>query len=95
MLKLSTVTLLRALEHYGDPKSLAADPDAAEQLGRWGECSSHRVRLSGSWRRRGRAWVCGLGNGSGARSKNTPVKRYRAAAGQRGGTAVARVGRRE
>jgi transposase len=36
VLKLSTVTLLRALEHYGDPKSLAADPDAAEQLGRWG-----------------------------------------------------------
>ena len=23
---------------------------------------------------RGRAWVCGLGNGSGVRSKNTPVK---------------------
>ncbi len=36
VLKLSTVTLLHALEHYGDPKSLAADPDAAEQLGRWG-----------------------------------------------------------
>ena len=36
VLKLSTVTLLRALEHYGDPKNLAADPDAAEQLGRWG-----------------------------------------------------------
>jgi transposase len=35
-LKLTSVTLLRALEHYGDPKSLAADPDAAEQLGRWG-----------------------------------------------------------
>jgi transposase len=36
VLKLSSVTLLRALEHYGDPKGLAADPDAAEQLGRWG-----------------------------------------------------------
>jgi transposase len=36
VLKLSSVTLLRALEHYGDPKSLAADPDAAEQLSRWG-----------------------------------------------------------
>ena len=36
VLKLASVTLLRALEHYGDPKSLAADPDAAEQLGRWG-----------------------------------------------------------
>ena len=36
VLKLTSVTLLRALEHYGDPKSLAADPDAAEQLGRWG-----------------------------------------------------------
>jgi transposase len=36
VLKLTSVTLLRALEHYGDPRSLAADPDAAEQLCRWG-----------------------------------------------------------
>jgi transposase len=36
VLKLTSVTLLRALEHYGDPKSLAADSDAAEQLCRWG-----------------------------------------------------------
>ena len=36
VLKLTSVTLLRALEHYGDPKSLAADPDAVEQLCRWG-----------------------------------------------------------
>ena len=36
VLKLSSVTLLRALEHYGDPRSLAADPDAAERLARWG-----------------------------------------------------------
>jgi transposase len=35
-LKLTSVTLLRALECYGDPKSLAADPDVAEQLCRWG-----------------------------------------------------------
>src|SRR5262249_22003571 len=36
VLKLTSVTLLRALEHYGDPKSLAADPYAVEQLRRWG-----------------------------------------------------------
>jgi transposase len=36
VLKLTSVTLLRALEHYGDPKSLAADPSAVEQLSRWG-----------------------------------------------------------
>jgi transposase len=36
VLKLTSVTLLRALEHYGDPKSLAADPSAVEQLIRWG-----------------------------------------------------------
>ena len=36
VLKLTSVTLLRALEHYGDPRSLAADPDAVEQLCRWG-----------------------------------------------------------
>ena len=66
VLKLSTVTLLRALEHYGDPKSLAADPNATEQLSRWGGLflaaekperlveeakSSAGVRL-GEWQRR-------------------------------------------
>jgi transposase len=36
VLKLSSVTLLRALKHYGSPHALAADPQAARQLARWG-----------------------------------------------------------
>jgi transposase len=36
VLKLHSVTLLRALEHYGDPAALAADPEAAQRLRRWG-----------------------------------------------------------
>jgi hypothetical protein len=36
VLKLSSVTLLRALEQYGGPEALAADPQAAQRLGRWG-----------------------------------------------------------
>jgi transposase len=36
VLKLSSVTLLRALKHYGSPQALAADPQAAQQLARWG-----------------------------------------------------------
>src|SRR5208282_5615412 len=36
VLKLSSATLLRALKHYGSPQALAADPQAAEQLARWG-----------------------------------------------------------
>ena len=36
VLKLSSVTLLRALEQYGDPKALASDPEAAPRLQRWG-----------------------------------------------------------
>lgn len=36
VLKLSSATLLRVLEHYGDPKALAADPEAAKTLTRWG-----------------------------------------------------------
>src|SRR5262249_51462672 len=36
VLKLASVTLLRALEQYGDPKALATDPEAAQRLGHWG-----------------------------------------------------------
>jgi hypothetical protein len=36
VLKLSSVTLLRALKQYGCPQALAADPDAAQRLARWG-----------------------------------------------------------
>jgi transposase len=36
VLKLSSVTLLRVLEQYGDPKALATDPQAAQRLSRWG-----------------------------------------------------------
>jgi transposase len=36
VLKLSTVTLLQALQRYGDPVALAADPEAAKLLARWG-----------------------------------------------------------
>jgi transposase len=36
VLKLTSVTLLRALAHYGDPTSLAADGEAVSQLRRWG-----------------------------------------------------------
>jgi transposase len=36
VLKLSSVTLLRVLRHYGSPQALAADPQAAACLSRWG-----------------------------------------------------------
>lgn len=36
VLKLSSVTLLRAPEQYGDPKALATDPQAAQRLSHWG-----------------------------------------------------------
>jgi transposase len=36
VLKLWSVTLLRVLAQYGSPQALAADPDAAAQLARWG-----------------------------------------------------------
>jgi transposase len=36
VLKLSSVTLLRTLEQYGDPNALATDPGAVQRLGRWG-----------------------------------------------------------
>jgi transposase len=35
VLKLSSVTLLRVLKHYGSAKALAADPKAAARLTRW------------------------------------------------------------
>jgi transposase len=66
VLKLSSGTLLRVLDHYGDPRALAADPDAAMRLARWGRAflspekiehllagagSSVGVRV-GDWQRR-------------------------------------------
>jgi transposase len=36
VLKLSSVTLLQLLAHYGSPQALAADPQAAQRLARWG-----------------------------------------------------------
>jgi transposase len=36
VLKLSSGTLLRVLKHYGSPQALAADPEAAQRLARWG-----------------------------------------------------------
>jgi transposase len=36
ILKLSSVTLLRVLQHYGSPQALAADPEAPQRLARWG-----------------------------------------------------------
>ena len=36
VLKLSSATLLRVLAHYGSPQALAADPQAARRLARWG-----------------------------------------------------------
>jgi transposase len=36
VLKLSSATLLRVLGHYGSPQALAADPEAAAQVARWG-----------------------------------------------------------
>jgi transposase len=36
VLKLSSTTLLQVLAHYGNPKALAADPEAAKLLARWG-----------------------------------------------------------
>ena len=36
VLKLSSGTLLRILKRYGSPQALAADPEAAKQLARWG-----------------------------------------------------------
>src|SRR5207249_3693181 len=36
VLKLSSVTLLRVLGHYGSPQALVSDPEAAGRLARWG-----------------------------------------------------------
>src|SRR5262245_55431572 len=45
VLKLSSGTLLRVLSHYGDPQALAADPQAAQRLARWGRAflSSEKI----------------------------------------------------
>ena len=96
VLKLTSVTLLRALEHYGDPKSLAADPDAAEQLRRWGGSFLAPEKAERSWRRRGAS--VGVRVGEWQRRQIQEYAREALLARQQvngGGTAVARAGRRE
>jgi transposase len=65
LLKLSSATLLKVLEHYGSPQALTADPQAKERLARWGgkylkeekivrflaEARSSRGVRSGEWER--------------------------------------------
>ncbi len=47
VLKLSSGTLLRVLKHYGSPQALVADPQAAQQLARWGRLwlSAEKIQL--------------------------------------------------
>ena len=66
LLKLSSVTLLKVVGHYGSPQALTADAQAGERLGRWGgkflkkekitrflaEAGSSRGVRSGDWERR-------------------------------------------
>ena len=97
MLKLSSVTLLRALEHYGDPKSLAADLDAAEQLSCWGGVflAPEKAERLVEERRVEDVGVL-VGEQQRARSKSTPVscRSYRQQI-KGAGTTAARTGRRE
>jgi transposase len=44
VLKLTSATLLRALEQYGDPRALAADPEAMYQLTCWGRSFLGRAK---------------------------------------------------
>ena len=53
VLKLSSATLLRVLERYGDPKAFAADPEAAKLLDHWGRSflsreKTERLRACGA-----------------------------------------------
>jgi transposase len=45
VLKLSSGTLLRVLKRYGSPQGLAADPEAAELLARWGGAFLAREKI--------------------------------------------------
>jgi len=66
LLKLSSVTLLKVVGHYGSPQALTADPQAEERLRRWGgkflkkekiarflaEARSSQGVRTGDWERR-------------------------------------------
>jgi transposase len=45
VLKIRSVTLLRTLKHYGSPQALAADPQAAQQLAKWGRNLLERKKV--------------------------------------------------
>jgi hypothetical protein len=45
LLDLNSVTLLRALAHYGGPAKLAEDPAAVKQLAMWGRRGLERTKI--------------------------------------------------
>ena len=77
VLKLTSVTLLRALGALRDPKAWRRTRKLRSSWAAGVGYSWHRRKSSDWWPRRVRAWVCGLGNGSGARSKNYARQAWR------------------
>lgn len=46
LLELNSATLLRLLAHYGGPAALAADPEGAAQLARWGRALLREAKIA-------------------------------------------------
>ena len=63
VLKLTSATLLRALEQYGDPRALAMDPAAIDQVIRWGGNFLAWRKPSSYWPAPARAWEFESANG--------------------------------
>lgn len=58
LLALRSGTLLRLLAEYGGPAALAADPQAAAQLAKWGGDFLKAEKIQACWSRRGRRSAC-------------------------------------
>jgi transposase len=74
VLKLSSATLLRVLKKYGDPKALAADPEGATVLARWGGLFLSPAKIE--------QLLAGAGSSVGVRVGQWQVRQIQEYAGQ-------------
>ena len=95
VLKLSSGTLLRVLKRYGDPKALAADPEAAKRLARWGRALLSPEKIEPLRADAGSSVGVRVGEWERRRMGDYEEQAWRHSGKYESGTAVSQIGHRD